>query len=169
MPEPLPSSNEYQRLGRLGSLGLSTVDAMPSLDGFTAELAHLLRIDMAAVALVLEHEQVFIAKHGLDAKRGPRSSGICTHALVQPEQALIIPDALYDPRVMDSPLVLAQPRIRAYAGRPLCLEPGFAIGTLCAFGPTPRDFSAADRRHLDRIAASVVDEIRRFLASGRLH
>jgi GAF domain-containing protein len=169
MPEPLPLPTERQRLLRMGALRLGEIEAIPSLDPLVEELAKVMRIEMTAVALVLEREQVFVARHGMDFRRGARDTGICTHALVRPDEALIIPDALYDPRVMDSPLVLAAPRIRSYAGRPLCLEPGLAIGTLCAFGPVPRHFSAEERLGLERIAGAVLEEIRAVLAKARLH
>jgi GAF domain-containing protein len=169
MPEPLTSPMEPMRLLRMQSLGLFSIQSMPFLDSSVAETALTLNVEMAAVALVLEHEQVFVATHGLNAKRGSRGAGLCTHAMVEPERALIIPDALYDARTMDSPLVLAAPFIRSYAGRPLCLEPGFAIGTLCVCGLTPRHFTAEEQRRLDRMASLILREIRSFMGAGQPH
>lgn len=152
MPEPPPLPSEALRLAHLEQSGLAMLTRVPALDPFVEEAASLLAADIAAVAILHEHEQVFVSTTGLTARRGPRASGICTHALAQPSRALTIPDARYDPRTMDSPLVLGPPYIRAYAGKPLCLVDGIAVGTLCACALAPRNFSADQMRILDRLA-----------------
>lgn len=163
MPEPLVLQTKSKRLDRIGAHGLDAVSCMPFLQSIVLETAQILRVEIALVGIVLEHEQIFVATHGLNAKRGPRGSGICAHALVQPDGAMVIPDTKYDARTMDSPLVLTAPHIRSYAGRALLLEPDVAIGTLCACGLKPRNFSAQDIRNLDRLAERALEEISAFL------
>jgi serine/threonine protein kinase len=83
------------------------------------------------------------------------------------DEPLVISDALLDPRFADNPLVTGDPTIRFYAGIPLVLADGVAVGSLCVIDRVPRELSPAQLDALERLARQVVNELslRRKLAA----
>jgi diguanylate cyclase (GGDEF)-like protein len=71
---------------------------------------------------------------------------------------LIIPDATQDHRFADNPLVLNDPKIRFYAGRPLCVN-GYNLGTLCIIDQVPRAFGKDDIEALEDLASMAEREL----------
>jgi len=118
----------------------------------------VLAVPIATVTLVDRDRQWFKAQRGLDATETPRSISFCTHTVSQREP-LIIEDALSDPRVADSPLVVGPPHIRSYAGIPLRTPEGYNVGALCAIDTRIRRFSPADIAILSNFANIVCDEL----------
>jgi diguanylate cyclase (GGDEF)-like protein len=72
---------------------------------------------------------------------------------------LVVPNALEDVRFADSPLVLADPNVRFYAGWPLKAPDGQRIGALCLLDLSPRQFADADLAALQDLAAMVEQEL----------
>ena len=71
----------------------------------------------------------------------------------------IVPDATLDPRFANSPLVTGAPGIRFYAGVPLTMPSGHAIGSLCVIDTHARTLSAAQQHALGVLARQVVGQI----------
>lgn len=65
-------------------------------------------------------------------------AGSFTHATLAERGALIVPDALADPRFRDLPHVTEGPRIRFWAGFPIECAKGARVGTLSVFDDSPR-------------------------------
>jgi PAS domain S-box-containing protein len=57
---------------------------------------------------------------------------------LQGDSALIVQDALLDPRFANEPLVTGDPGVRFYAGMPLIAASGERLGTLCVIDFKPR-------------------------------
>ena len=74
---------------------------------------------------------------------------------------MVVPDALGDARFADSPAVLAEPRIRFYAGCPLSSADGHRVGTLCVMDRRPREIDEKGSRVLRDLAAIVQGELAR--------
>jgi PAS domain S-box-containing protein len=77
---------------------------------------------------------------------------------LQGDSALIVPDALLDPRFVNEPLVTGDPGVRFYAGMPLIAASGERLGTLCVIDFKPR--AGLDARQLEAfedLAAVTVD------------
>ena len=167
-----PPLTEEDRLAALRRCGL--LDTLPAaaFDRITALAARLFAVPAAAVSLVDERRIWFKSRGGpVGALLPPemeRGAAPCPYALLSPH-VLVIEDARQDPRFQDTPLVAGPPGVRFYAGAPLCLPDGAALGTLCLLDFAPRRFSDEQQATLQELAAGVVREIklRRTLIAGR--
>jgi len=113
---------------------------------------------MAFVSLVDEHRQWFKARVGLDASETPRADAFCAHTIMG-EEVLVVSDAATDPRFAGNPLVTGEPDIRFYAGAPLIVSGGLAMGTLCVVDRKPRELDDAGRAVLADLAQMAVDAL----------
>ncbi|MDQ3269231.1 MAG: GAF domain-containing protein [Pseudomonadota bacterium] len=133
---PLPH-NEVQRIAALRDLlGRDGVDEK-SLGGFTRIARSLAGVPVAAVSLVDSEKQLFRGCAGDWLRETPREVAFCAHALLESEY-LYVPDARQDPRFANNLIVTDAPGIRFYAGFPLVLGDGLALGTLCLIDFHPR-------------------------------
>jgi len=110
---------------------------------------------MAAISLLGKKCQWFKAEVGLDLSSTPIEYAFCRYAVASGEP-LIVEDATLDERFVENPLVTAHPRIRAYAGAPLLLDDGSAIGTVCVLDTKSRAFSKHEIDGLSVLARQVV-------------
>ena len=157
-PASIPPG-EQRRLAALRELGILDGPPQDGLDRITTILASALNVPIALVSLVDAHRQWFASKVGLAVRQTPRDVSFCGHA-VAARAMLVVPDALLDARFADNPLVTGPPRVRAYAGAPLLLDDGSAIGTLCAIDYRPREFDAQHLSTLSYLADLAVQQLR---------
>lgn len=122
---------------------------------------------VALITVIDAEWQWFSARVGTDMCGTALDDAICTHALAAGD-LLVIPDLSRDPRTCDSAIVAAGPEVRFYAGMPLCVADGVAVGTLCVLdiAPRPDGLSSVQREMLLRLARQVVAtlELRRSIA-----
>ena len=154
---PIPD-NEAQRLAALRALEILDTAPEERFDRITRLAQRMFDVPISTVTLVDADRQWFKSQVGLDNTGGPRSESFCAHAILEPE-VMVIPDALLDARFADNPLVLADPKIRFYAGAPIAASDGSQIGTLCVIDRRPREFTEADVQSLKDLAAAVQAEI----------
>ena len=93
-------------------------------------------------------------------KETSRDSAFAAHVVVN-RTTLVVNDALLDDRFAENPLVIAEPRVRFYAGAPLILLDGTCIGTLSLLDTRPRWFAASDIQLLEDLRDLAVSEIER--------
>jgi predicted Ser/Thr protein kinase len=157
----LPSipADEAQRQAKLDGLAILDTPGEPAFSNIARLAAHVCGTPVALVSLVDRQRQWFKAKVGVAISETPREHSFCGHAIAA-DQPLIVPDALADPRFRDNPLVTAEPTIRFYAGVPLRLGPGSALGTLCVIDRVPRQLSSAQIDALRLLADQVMTELR---------
>ena len=98
-------------------------------------------VPMALVTLIDKERQWFKANIGLDGTETPRDAAFCAHAILDPENLTIVPDAKLDARFADNPSVLGAPNIRFYVGAPLLTPTGLPLGTLCVADRVPRQLT----------------------------
>ena len=166
----VPAPPYHDEAGRLAVLrGYGMLDSPPEadFDDIVFLASHICGAPMALVSLVDEDRQWFKAKVGTEIDETSRDVAFCAHAILEPGDILVVPDALDDPRFATNPLVRDEPRIRFYAGAPLVSPEGMPLGTLCVFDHVPRALSAAQTRALGALAREVVVhlELRRALST----
>jgi len=158
MKSPGTPSNEAERLEALRSYEVLDTEAEASFDGLTRLAAGILEVPIALVSLIDTDRQWFKSRYGLLAEQTPREVSFCGHVVVE-SAPLVVTDAHADPRFADNPLTTGEPRVRFYAGMPLCTPDGFVLGTLCAIDHQPRSPSPKQLEMLSLLAAQVVDQL----------
>ena len=121
-----------------------------------------------ALLTFVDADRVWLkARSGIDLTELDRGDAFCAHTIMA-DDVLVIPDTLGDARFADNPFVCGPPNVRFYAGAPLTVAPGSAIGTLCILDVAPRaPLSDHERRVLADLASMVVDRLekRRLVAA----
>ncbi len=155
----MTAPNEPARIAALQNLAI--LDTLPeqSFDDITLLAAHVCEAPIALISLVDTARQWFKSHHGLDATQTPRGVAFCAHAILKPEEIFVIQDATQDVRFADNPLVTGDPSIRFYAGAPLVMPDGYALGTLCVIDRQPRDISSAQKAALAALGRQVVAQL----------
>lgn len=154
---PMPA-NEGRRLRALRRLRLLDTPAEEVFDEITRLCAELLDMPIALVSLVDERRQWFKSRVGLDARETSRAVSFCGHA-INHSDTFIVEDATRDPRFADNPLVRGPWHLRFYAGVPLTLTGGEAVGTLCVIDRVPRQLGALQKTLLEVLARKIVTEL----------
>ena len=129
---------------------------------------------MSLVSLVDQDRQFFKSQYGLpspwaEARQTPLSHSFCKHAVVT-KQPLIVEDARQNELVADN-LAVRDLSALAYAGIPLVLEDGHAVGSFCVIDTKPRSWSARELHILEDLAAAVKTllDLRYSVAHQGLH
>ncbi|MGE4123821.1 MAG: ATP-binding protein [Pusillimonas sp.] len=152
-PAIIPA-NDADRVAALHELGILDTPSDVSFDNLTRLAAGLFNVPIALVSLVDSNRQWFKSSYGLCASETSRDVSFCAYVISE-GNLLVIDDASQDKRFAQNPLVTGEPHIRFYAGAPLRSGTGFILGTLCLIDTQPRQFSAAQREHLELLARQV--------------
>ena len=126
------------------------------------ELSALVRVasalcgtDGAAVHLLDGRTQYRVAAVGAAVAESAREESICAAALARPDLRYL-QDASLVPELADLPWVDGREgAVRLYAGSPLLLADGTAVGMLCVFSATAGQISTRERAALDDLAGQV--------------
>jgi PAS domain S-box-containing protein len=159
MRPPDRPANEKPRLSTLHALGLLDSSPEERFDVITRTAAALYKAPIALISLVDSERQWFKSRYGVAISETARDVSFCGHAILGSE-ILVVNDAQRDERFHDNPLVLGEPFVRFYAGRPLEASNGSRIGTLCIIDREARSLSAEQRDLLQQLGAWVEAEIR---------
>lgn len=160
MIAPEIPADEKQRLEKLKALKI--LDSAPEerFDRLTRMARKMFGVDISVVSLVDEGRQWFKSKAGDDnmPDESSREVSFCGHTILG-DSVFIVEDALQDERFSDNPLVTGYPNIRFYAGYPLKVNGGSALGTLCIFDRDPRCFDEDDLQLLKDLGVMAEQEI----------
>ena len=142
-----------------------------SFDDLVAIAKTICGASMGAVSLIDGERQWFKAIVGIDAEENDRETSFCGHAILQPQEVMVVEDAQRDVRFHDNPVVVDDPHIRFYAGAPLLSQDGFALGTLCVFDSSPGQLDEEQTQAMAALSrqVSLVMELRRFALEVQQH
>lgn len=158
MKAPDLPPDEEKRLQELRSLNILDTSAEERFDRLTRLAKRMFGVPIALVSLVDQDRQWFKSNVGLDVQETPRYLSFCEHAILG-DNTFVISDTQEDERFADNPLVLSEPNIRFYAGRPLRYEDGSKLGTLCIIDSKPRTLSKEDINALNDLAELAEHEL----------
>ena len=150
--------NESNRIKALQSLAILDTPPDERFSRLTRLAKRLFDVPIAMVSLVDQDRLWFKAAEGMPTNTTPRQTSFCGHAILA-DDAFVVRDTLRDERFFDNPSVVGPPFIRFYAGYPLKLADGLALGTLCIVDTQPREFQSDDIASLKDLAAMAENEL----------
>lgn len=157
-PSPDPLS-EAQRLDSLTDYGLLDTPPEEAFDSLTLLAAHICDAPIALLTLIDKDRQWFKSKYNFTVEQTSRDVSFCAHAILQPNDVLVVADTLNDERFAQNPFVIGAPYVRFYAGAPLVSPEGQALGTLCVIDHSPRVLSENHQMALRVLSRHVMTEL----------
>ncbi|MDQ2799714.1 MAG: PAS domain S-box protein, partial [Armatimonadota bacterium] len=157
MAAPLPKT-EDARLAALRDCRLLDTAPDPAFDDLALLASQICETPIAAVSLVDADRQWFKSIVGLKVSETSRETAFCAHTILEPD-VLVVPDATVDDRFSANPLVTGDPHIRFYAGAPLVMADGHALGSLCVIDRVPRQLAPAQKAALGALARQTARQI----------
>lgn len=160
MISPMLPEDEKLRLEKLRALKI--LDSAPEerFDRLTRMAKRMFGVDISVLSLIDDGRQWFKSKASeMDLPdETPREISFCGHAILGNE-VFVVEDTHDDHRFKDNPLVTDNPKIRFYAGYPLKVNNGSALGTLCIIDTEPREFEPEDLQLLKDLGVMAEQEI----------
>ncbi len=157
MPACVPP-DEDGRLSTLRRLGVLDTPAEPIFDTLAALASRVCDAPIALIAFIDGNRDWFKARVGTTITELPREVSLCSYTILGKE-TFIVQDALEDPRFRDIPIVTEDPRLRFYAGVPIRVGEGSAIGTLCVVDTKPRTLTQEQKNVLEDLAALATAQL----------
>jgi len=149
---------ELERLRAIQALELLDTPPEADFDELVYLAAQICDAPISLMSIVDADRQWFKASVGLAARETSRRVSFCAHAIRQPD-LFVVEDATRDQRFAGNPLVTGKPGIRFYAGMPLVLPDGHAIGTLCVIDTVTRTLSGTQKSALAVLARQLISRI----------
>jgi GAF domain-containing protein len=154
---PTKPDNEKQRLETLRGYEILDTEPEAAFDDLTLLASFVCQTPVALISLIDADRQWFKSKVGVSISETSRDIAFCASAILQPD-IFIVPDASQDQRFAKNPLVVAEPKIRFYAGATL-MTGGQALGTLCVIDRVPRELSPEQLEVLRALSRQVLGQL----------
>jgi GAF domain-containing protein len=149
--------HEQQRLETLRGYEILDTEPEAAFDDLTLLASFVCQTPVALISLIDADRQWFKSKVGVSISETSRDIAFCASAILQPD-IFIVPDASQDQRFAKNPLVVAEPKIRFYAGATLMTD-GQALGTLCVVDRVPRELSPEQLEVLRALSRQVLAQL----------
>ncbi|RZJ44656.1 MAG: GAF domain-containing protein [Chryseobacterium sp.] len=151
--------NDKERLKALHRYKITDTPSEDSFDGIAKLATQIFNVPISLLSLVDAESVFFKANIGMGrAKEANRGKSLCALAVLD-HKVTVFEDAIKEPCLMANPNVMGDFGLRFYAGAPLITHDGFLIGTLCIIDKKPREFSEAERKILEGLAATAMEQI----------
>jgi GAF domain-containing protein len=135
-PAPRPA-NERERQRAVDASGILRAPLDPALHQLVLKAARLFDAPIAALSIIDRDRQWFAARIGIHAPETSRAISFCAHAILHPDEPLVVLDALVDERFAGNPFVQNEPHLRFYAGAAVLGQGALPLGTLFVAGTRP--------------------------------
>ena len=152
----LSEKNELERLEEIQKLGLSNNNL--KYNKIVDLVKVIFNVPIVLVTIVEKDLQWFASCIGVSINSTPRSQSFCTYT-IKNDDIMEIPDARKDKRFKENPLVIGDPHIVFYAGKPIYSN-GHRIGTLCIIDTIPRKLTEKQRNILEVMAEYITTDIK---------
>ncbi len=149
-------SDERGRMRALENYNVLYTEREAAFDAITQLVQATVGTEVSTIALIDEHHQWFKSATGVDIRGTERGLAFCDYTIRKPE-ILAVPDMRQDTRFNANALVAGAPFVRSYIGCPLRTPEGYQLGTICAIGLQPRDFTETDRTILSHLSTVIID------------
>lgn len=155
---PAKPANDIERLSSLYSYNILYTLPEENIDAVTRIASEICGTRMSLVSLIDSHRQWFKSAKGFGEPGGEtdREHSFCAHAILKPDELMIVPDSSKDERFVDNPYVVGDPHVAFYAGVPLVNKEGYALGTLCVLDSNPKNLTQDQQLALRALARQVV-------------
>jgi len=163
--------NEAARLDALREYDILDTPPEQGYDDIVYLASLIADTPIAIISLVDDDRQWFKSTVGIEASETSRDIAFCAHAILEPTELFIVPDASEDERFATNPLVTTDPKIRLYAGAPLVTPGGEALGALCVIDRAARELTEEQKGALRALSRQVMAqlELRRVIAKLQRH
>lgn len=145
-------ADEAGRVAALDHLMLLDTAPEAEYDDLVTLASAICQTPIALVSLIDHERQWFKAKVGMAVDETHRDVAFCAHAIQEPHQLFVVPDATVDARFANNPLVMDGLAIRFYAGAPIVTDDGYALGTVCVIDTKARTLTVTQERALKALA-----------------
>ncbi|PRP87334.1 adenylate/guanylate cyclase with GAF and PAS/PAC sensor [Planoprotostelium fungivorum] len=150
--------DEEERMAALHEMELLDSPDEEVFDGIVEMTKKVFGVPMVAFSIIDSKRQFNRACVGIPLKEFGRELSWCAHAILQPEELFIIPDALQNPLFNEHPFVKEPFNIRFYAGCPVLINEK-PIGMLCILDTKPRNVTEKDKEELREYGQSVINAV----------
>ncbi|HEX3866650.1 MAG TPA: PAS domain S-box protein, partial [Gemmatimonadaceae bacterium] len=158
MTTPRDHPDEAHRLEALRLYDVLRLQSDKGLDDVTVLAAQICDAPISLISFVDAERVWFSSKHGLALDDMERDGSFCSAAILDAD-LFVIPDSLADDRFTKTSLVAGATRVRFYAGAPLVMPSGYAIGSLCVMDHRPRELTNEERDALLVLSRQVVTHL----------
>lgn len=152
---------EQLRLNYLYDLEILDTDFDINFDKITKLLEIYFNVPIVLLSLVDSDRQWFKSCIGLNIRETPREVSFCSDAIKNKNFIYIVNDTLNHPLYNNNVLVIGDPKIRFYAGKPICYN-DYALGTICIIDKKPRNLNQNDLLFLEICGKLVETEINKI-------
>jgi len=155
---PIPP-DEAKRLELLRACRIIYTPAEQAFDDVARLAADICGTEIALITLVDSDRQWFKARVGVEVTGTARDLSFCGHCIMK-RTPLVVEDTHLDARFADNPLVTGEPGLRFYAGVPLLVDEGSAVGAISVADRSPRPLTQRQLDALCRLSQQISRELR---------
>ncbi|WP_181702038.1 putative bifunctional diguanylate cyclase/phosphodiesterase [Chthonobacter albigriseus] len=154
----MSGDREAERLAELRASRILDSAASPEFEAVVAHACAIFDVPHAYIALIDESRVWMKAACGFPRAEHTREDAFCSRT-IGGDDLVVVEDIATDPEFARISGRLSLDT-RFYAGAPLVVRPGVAIGSLCLLDSKPRRFTPAQRTALKHLASVVTGLIR---------